>query len=125
MPMPIPRILSPGMPATSLARILLLIVACIVFATAPAGGEAAANPTVGLAFVGVAACASCHRAETEAWRGSHHDLAMAEATEQTVLGDFGGATFTNAGVTSRFFRRDGRFFVATDGPDGRLSLIHI
>ncbi|MCK7492071.1 MAG: hypothetical protein MZW92_10775 [Comamonadaceae bacterium] len=31
------------------------------------------------------------------------------------------AKFTHAGVTSTFFRRDGRFFVSTDGPDGRLA----
>ncbi|HEY6132453.1 MAG TPA: hypothetical protein VIW70_00630, partial [Rubrivivax sp.] len=54
------------------------------------------------------------------WRGSHHDLAMAEATEKTVLGSFDGATFTYGDVTSRFFKRDGKFFVNTDGPDGHL-----
>jgi tetratricopeptide (TPR) repeat protein len=46
---------------------------------------------------------------------------MAEATESTVLGDFSGATFRHGGVTSSFFRRDGRYFVRTDGPDGRLG----
>jgi predicted CXXCH cytochrome family protein len=70
-------------------------------------------------FAGSTACANCHPAETKAWRGSHHDLAMAEATAQTVLGDFDNATFTEAGITSRFFRRDGRFLVNTDGPDGK------
>ena len=46
---------------------------------------------------------------------------MQEATADTVLGDFDDATFTHFGVTSRFFRRDGRFFVNTEGPDGRLA----
>jgi len=72
-------------------------------------------------FVGSAACAGCHEAESAAWRGSHHDLAMQVATEATVLGDFDNATFTYGGVTSRFFRRDGKFFVNTDGPDGELA----
>ncbi len=40
---------------------------------------------------------------------------------KTVLGDFDGATFTHGGVTSRFFKRDGKFFVNTDGPDGKLA----
>ena len=31
------------------------------------------------------------------------------------------ATFTYGDVTSRFFRRDGKFFVNTDGPDGKLA----
>ena len=61
------------------------------------------------------------RARRRAWRGSHHDLAMQEATDKTVLGNFDGATFTYGDVTSRFFRRDGKFFVNTDGPDGKLA----
>jgi Flp pilus assembly protein TadD len=81
------------------------------------------SPTPALskaAFVGRESCKGCHAAEDELWKGSHHDLAMQEATEETVLGDFGGVSFTHYGVASTFFRRDGRFFVRTDGPDGRL-----
>ena len=72
-------------------------------------------------FVGRAACASCHAEEERRWKGSHHDLAMQEATPETVLGNFDGATFRHFGVTSTFFKRDGKFFVRTDGPDGRLQ----
>lgn len=72
-------------------------------------------------FVGRAACAACHAEQNRLWRGSHHDLAMQVADEQTMLGDFDGAGFTKDGVTSRFFRRDGRFWVNTDGPDGKLA----
>ena len=71
--------------------------------------------------VGAAQCKSCHEAQYKAWSGSHHDLAMAQATEQTVLGNFRNQTFVQHGVTSRFFRRDGRFFVNTEGPDGTLQ----
>ena len=39
---------------------------------------------------------------------------------QTVLGDFNDTRFTEAGVTSTFFTRDGKFYVNTDGPDGEL-----
>ncbi len=70
------------------------------------------------AWVGRAVCAGCHPAQDEAWQGSHHDLAMQPATPETVLGDFGGATFEHFGVTSTFSRRGGKFFVTTDGPDG-------
>ena len=34
-----------------------------------------------------------YRKELERWRGSHHDLAMAPATAETVLGDFDDASF--------------------------------
>jgi len=74
-----------------------------------------------LQFVGAAACTACHQAQAQAWRGSHHDLAMAEASESTVLGDFDDTSFELAGVRSRFFRRDGGFFVNTEGSDGSLS----
>jgi tetratricopeptide (TPR) repeat protein len=70
-------------------------------------------------YVGTAACAGCHAKEHAAWQGSQHDRAMQAATDQTVLGDFANAKFTFAGTTSTFFRRDGRFFVNTDGPDGK------
>jgi predicted CXXCH cytochrome family protein len=83
--------------------------------------ETTAPATSAPTFVGVAACSSCHQGETEAWRGSHHDLAMQEATDTTVLGDFNNAAFTHGAVTSRFFRRDSKFFVNTDGPDGKLA----
>jgi predicted CXXCH cytochrome family protein len=70
-------------------------------------------------FVDESACAECHRRETERWRGSDHDLAMQEATGATVLADFRDTTFRYAGVTTRFSTRAGKFFVSTDGPDGR------
>jgi len=89
-----------------------------------AGAPAAetANPSApAAAYVGGAACASCHAKEREAWQGSQHDRAIAEATEATVLGNFANAKFSHDGVVSTFFRRDGRFFVNTDGADGRLA----
>ena len=73
------------------------------------------------AFVGTAACLDCHQAAAQRWRGSDHDLAMAEATDSTVLGDFNNATFTDRGVISRFFRRDGKFLVSTEGPGGAIG----
>ena len=70
-------------------------------------------------YVGSAACASCHAQEAEAWAGSHHDMAMAEASPDTVLGDFDDAEFDYFGTASRFFRRDDGYWVRTDGPDGQ------
>ena len=71
--------------------------------------------------VGGNVCGECHAQAYTAWRGSHHDLAMQVADERTVLGNFAQAKFTYAGTTSSFFRRDGRFVVRTDGPDGKLA----
>ena len=72
-------------------------------------------------FAGTASCRDCHGVEHERWLGSDHDLAMDVATEATVLGDFSGVEATFHGTTSRFFRRDGLFFIETEGPDGELA----
>ena len=87
----------------------------------PAGPAAAPSADRLPNYVGVQVCAQCHAPVAEKWRGSHHDLAMQPATAATVAGDFGGASFTYAGVTSTFSRRDDKFVVRTDGSDGRLQ----
>ena len=69
-------------------------------------------------YVGSNTCRACHEVEYSAWKGSHHDLAMQPADADTVLGDFDGAVFEHRGVTTRFFQRDGRYLVETQGADG-------
>jgi predicted CXXCH cytochrome family protein len=71
-------------------------------------------------FIGAHACAGCHTAQFDAWKGSHHALAMQPATGATVLGDFANAQLEHFGVTSTFFRDGEKFMVRTDGPDGAL-----
>ena len=61
------------------------------------------------AFVGGQKCAECHKGEYDKWQGSHHDLAMDEANASTVLGNFDNARFEYFDVTSRFYRKNGRF----------------
>lgn len=72
-------------------------------------------------YLGRETCASCHAKQEKLWQGSHHDLAMQEADETSVLGDFQNAEFSKDGVISKFFRQNGRYMVRTDGPDGRLA----
>ncbi len=89
---------------------------------------AASSPgtsTARATFVDEGGCVTCHTAEHQAWAGSHHDLAMQEAGVSTVAGDFSGSTFTQHGVKSRFFQRDGSFWVNTEGPDGKLADFHV
>ncbi len=50
---------------------------------------------------------------------------MEHATDTSVLGDFNDAGFDYYGVHSRFFRKDGKFFVETDGPDGKLATFEV
>jgi tetratricopeptide (TPR) repeat protein len=70
-------------------------------------------------FVGSDACASCHAAETSQWRGSHHAAAMQLPTAETVQGAFDGRSIAGPDGETRFFQRDGRYVIATAGPDGK------
>jgi predicted CXXCH cytochrome family protein len=108
----------------------------LVFAVATAGwmiaGSALSTFVAGkpgsaaaATYVGSETCAGCHQAETRLWQTSQHKKAMDHANDRTVLGDFSGVTFEYHGVTSRFFRKDGKFFVETDGPDGKLAPFEI
>ncbi|MEX2169857.1 MAG: cytochrome c3 family protein [Pirellulales bacterium] len=69
-------------------------------------------------YVGRQSCINCHRQEYDQWHGSHHDRAMEIASSETVLGDFNDKVFERLGVTTRFFLRDGKYMVNTEGPDG-------
>jgi Cytochrome c554 and c-prime len=80
---------------------------------------APAGDTLSGGYVGSPACGKCHAAEFEAWSGSQHAVAMQAADEKTVLGDFNDAKFRHFDRTTTFSRRDGKFIVRTDGPDGK------
>jgi tetratricopeptide (TPR) repeat protein len=93
----------------------VLLSVLIETAVAGIGEDSAAT-----GYVGRSACAGCHQTQAEQWRGSHHDLAMQPADESTVLGDFDDARVSHFGVTSRFYKINGKFMVKTEGPDGEL-----
>jgi hypothetical protein len=96
--------------AAALAVVMLLVL------TGP-NAAAADKPAT---FVGAEACADCHTPQFDAWKGSHHPLAMQKATETTVLGDFVEAHIEHFGVTTTFFRNGDKFMVRTDGPDSTV-----
>ncbi len=117
---------------------LLLIVALAGFGwvrlqpTAPAPAlikpppaKIAANETAVAGFparyVGALVCKSCHAQQYQLWQNSDHAKAMQNATAANVEGNFNGTSLTDHGVTSRFFKREGKFFVNTDGASGKLA----
>ena len=79
--------------------------------------QAEIHPT----FVGSLKCRDCHKNEFDKWQGSHHDHAMHVTDDLTVLGNFDNAVLENHGVRSRFYRKGGKFFVKTLGPEGRMG----
>ena len=82
------------------------------------GEPAPALNTAANSFVGDQQCKSCHAPEYNAWSGSGHFKAMQEANDSTVEGDFNGKTLIADGVTSRFFKKDGKYYINTQGPEG-------
>jgi len=107
--------------AGAVATAVIVLVIPLSLVVNPGPGAEAGSEESGPSFVGRERCAPCHEAATRAWIGSDHDLAMAEATEETVLGDFNDVEVEHHGITSRFFRRDGGFFVHTEGPGGEMG----
>ena len=86
------------------------------------------SPSIGAGtpeYVGSAACKGCHEQQYAAWRASHHYQAMLPATEESVLGDFSDRNFEYGGVKSRFYRKDGGFYVETDNAGGELQEFEI
>ena len=106
--------------AVRLALALLILVGCDRQET-PTAGDAPAPPPARPQLIGSAACAECHATEAERWRGSHHDLAMQEASPETVLGDFAAQAFDHFGEQTRFVREGDRFSVVAGGPEGEVE----
>ena len=110
----------------SCSPVLLMMASCLVAAGCTNNPDPDPPPepaaTSGPAeFVGSDSCATCHTSEFIRWQGSHHQLAMQHATPDTVLGDFQSSQFRYFSEQSRFFMRDGGFWVETAGADGQMQ----
>jgi predicted CXXCH cytochrome family protein len=100
---------------------------CLLLAFSAHGAAAdnapasASDPLIAIhdGFVDEKACTSCHADQAAAFARSNHAKAMAVADEGTVRANFNNIEFEHAGIVSTFFRRDSRFFVRTEGPDGK------
>lgn len=80
---------------------------------------AAATPPATPALVDEQQCQGCHQAQFGDWQRSHHQQAMKPASEGNVLGDFDNVTFKGETQPTRFFRKDGEYWVNTPGADGK------
>lgn len=81
--------------------------------------------TSGAVFTGGKACIECHQKEYGLWKESDHDNAMDIASDVSVLGNFNDKQFTFKGITSKFYKRDGMFFVFTEGVGGKMQEFQI
>ena len=77
------------------------------------------------AYVTSDRCEQCHQAAYKAWSDSHHGWAWRPANSENVLGDFADVTFEHRGIRSRFFTRDGHYFVKTNYADNQPTTYEI
>ncbi len=115
--------LSPSPSRAALAKLGFLGVLLALLTAAAVGVDwwRGLPPDATASYVGGDTCISCHQQQATDWHGSHHDLAMDVASEDTVLGDFNNATLEHYGITSRMFRDGEKFMVSTEGPDGAIG----
>lgn len=69
-------------------------------------------------YVGSLSCRECHLKEYEEWRTSDHFRAMEVADDKSILGDFNNAVYVADGITSRFFKKDSKFYINTQSETG-------
>ena len=93
-----------------------LFLQCLISRRVVAESSSALLPA---GFAGSAVCTSCHELQGKVWARSQHAKAMQAATGQTVLGDFNGAEAEHFNSKARFYRKEGGFFVAIEGKDGK------
>ncbi len=92
--------------------------------------EAMKTPTFGEPeYVGSKRCKDCHWREYDTWRNTLHSKFMLRADEYTVMGDFERNNKLTAKVSNKspklageevdttMFKKDGKFYVSTTGPD--------
>ncbi|MBP17497.1 MAG: hypothetical protein CMQ21_03525 [Gammaproteobacteria bacterium] len=101
-----PRIVSQILSLWIRVRSLLWLFAlCVAFCSQTIGAE--------IEYAGSKRCAACHPAAYRDWRTSDHYKAMSPADSETVLGDFGNVMTSFHGIESRFYTREGSYFIET------------
>ena len=121
------RVRSPRLPPTvkweyaALAALFLILLAPFVYLWSHPRETGRKNENKRPALIGSRNCEKCHREIFRQWQTSDHAHAMAPATPENVLGNFDRQVFVDPvnGKSSRFFSRNGHYYVATWGPDGR------
>lgn len=103
--------------------LVVIVVTIPMFALRHMDEQKVAHPTEfeGSTFVGRAECVECHIDAYESWLGSDHDNAMDHANAQTVLGDFNDSEFIHEGGSFRFYTREDKYYVYTQGIDGEME----
>ncbi|WP_286263458.1 tetratricopeptide repeat protein [Thalassotalea atypica] len=99
---------------------LVMLSTLLLMFTFSGYSQAANKSTANKQFVGSEQCIDCHQEQYQAWQGSHHDMAMKHATDESVLGDFNNVTFVFDEKENRFYKKGDQFWVYIEGPDQKF-----
>lgn len=102
-------------------RVYVVLVLLVMLVVLASSATVAAKGSPEPSFADNKTCTKCHAKQAQDWLGSDHEKAMQEANGQTVLGNFNNISFVDAGVTSRFFKKQNRYFINTLGPAGEYA----
>jgi predicted CXXCH cytochrome family protein len=115
-----PAVPRPLRPLAAWALGLLVLAGAVGLALRATAAEVATPVALApVDYAGSASCQACHPDHSASWRRTFHRTMTQEASPDAVLGDFGGASFTSAGVTSRFLREGEHFVIETLDGQGR------
>jgi predicted CXXCH cytochrome family protein len=106
-------------------RAAVLLVAALVTAGAlllAGPDEPVRDPGYASGYRGAESCRPCHEKEYREWKRSAHANSTRLATAETLPPEIvAGGEIGHAPGQSRFFERDGRFFIETIGDDGKQA----
>src|SRR5262245_2199804 len=98
-----------GMTTRRVRVTVALAVLVIILLATHEGGSGAYSNILPTDYVGPGECRRCHEDKYSLWRTHPHSRMNANASEQTVLGDFSGKTIEYDGGSVVFDRVEGRF----------------
>jgi tetratricopeptide (TPR) repeat protein/nitrate/TMAO reductase-like tetraheme cytochrome c subunit len=93
----------------SFLRFKIAIAACFVLL---------GNTTSADEYVGSNRCQSCHSAEYLDWQSSDHFRAMAEPSDESVLGQFDGSSIAHDDTLTQFLSDNGKYWLQTTDENG-------
>lgn len=105
--------------------ILLFIMAGLFMESCYESDDDENQSEVSFEYVGGQKCVSCHSDEYAEWQTSDHFMAMLPADDSTVLGSFNEDTLLADGILSIFYRKNGAFYIRTEGASGETEEFRI
>ena len=70
-------------------------------------------------YTGTDSCISCHQTQYQSWQGSHHDMSMRHANNESVLGNFNQVSVNHKGQTYLFYKKADEYWVQMVDADGQ------